>query len=381
MKTRITKRAVAAMQPEPGRQVWLYDTELPGFLVLCQSTGRKAYLVRFKTPGGSWRKLQLGLCAELSPEDARDMAREALAAARRGEDPARDRTAPTVAQLAEEFTRRHAARLKPGTARNYEILWRRHILPRIGSLRVRDVKRADVARLHDAMRETPINANRALEVVAKAFELAEVWGWRDEGTNPTRHVRAFGEQHRQRTLTDAEVARLWSVLDEYAAAQEVPAAEAIKLILLTGRRKSEWLTARWDFIDWPRGMLHLPDTKTGAQSYHLPAEALAILRALPRSSVYILPGRTGGPIGGLGKIWEKLRGAAGLPDVRLHDLRHTVGSLADRAGMTQRQIADLLGHAQISTTARYVNSHDEHKRATAQAWAGIVAGMKKPASS
>jgi integrase len=376
MKTRITRRAITALQPDPARQAWLYDTELPGFLVLCQPSGRKSYVVRYRTTGGSWRKITLGLCAELHPDEAREMARDALAAARRGDDPARDRGAPTIADLATRFLTDHAGHLKPGTRRNYEILWRRHILPRLGSIRVADLKRTDVARLHDAMRATPINANRALEVISKAAELAEVWGWREEGTNPCRHVRAFTERHRQRTLTDSEVARLWSILDQYQAEQEVPAAEAIRLILLTGCRKGEWLGARWDWIDWERGILALPDTKTGARDVYLPAEAIAILRALPRRSVFVLPGRTGGPIGGLTKIWERLRDRAGLPGVRLHDLRHTVGSLSDREGMSPRQIADLLGHAQISTTHRYINSADEHKRATADAWSAVVVRIR-----
>lgn len=380
MRARINRTRIAALQPDPARKVWLYDADLTGFLVVCHPSGKRSYMVRYRTAGGDWRKITIGQCEAMAPDDAREIARATIANAARGIDPTRERGAPTVADLAARFMSDHAARQKSGTARNYEILWRRHILPRLGGLRVADIKRADVARLHDAMRATPINANRALEVVAKACELAEVWGWRDEGTNPTRHVRAFGEDHRQRTLTDGEVAALWRALDAYAAGQAVPAAQAIKLILLTGRRKSEWLTARWDFIDWQRGTLALPDTKTGAKVFHLPAEALDILRALPRASVYILPGRTGGPIGGLTKIWGVIRASAGLPDVRLHDLRHTVGSAADRAGMSQRQIADLLGHAQISTTARYVNSHDEHKKATVQAWASVVTAMKKPAS-
>lgn len=372
MKSKINKRAIAALQPTEGRQAWLYDTELHGFMVLCQPSGRKSFMVRYRTPAGALRKMTLGTVAELDPDAARELAREALAASRRGDDPTRDRNAPTVATLAERFMSDHAGRLKPGTRRNYEILWRKHILPRMASTRVADVKRADLARVHDAMRDTPHNANRALEVLSKAMDMAEVIGWRDEGTNPARHVKAYPEQHRQRTLGDAEVQRLWTVLDRVEASQEVPASHAIRLLLLTGCRVNEWLGARWDWIDWQRGLLQLPDTKTGARDVHLPAEALTILRALPRSSVFILPGRTGGPIGGLTKIWGRIRTDAGLPGVRLHDLRHTVGSLGHRAGLTQRQIADLLGHRQMSTTARYINSDDDHKRETADAWSAVV---------
>lgn len=373
MKRRITRRAITTMEPPAaGGQSWLYDTDLPGFLVLCQPSGRRTYLVRYRTPAGSWKKITIANTAELEPDDARDQARQILAAARRGEDPQRIRSAPTVQQLADRFMAEHAARLKPGTERNYRILWDRHILPRIGTRRVADLKRADVAQLHDAMRETPHNANRALEVISKAANMAEVWGWRDEGTNPCRHVKAYPEQHRQRTLTDAELRTLWQVLDAEKKHQTVPAAELVQLLLLTGCRLSEWLLARWDWIDWTRGLLRLPDSKTGARDIHLPDDAMAILRALPRRSVFILPGTTGGPIGGVQRIWRRIRTAAGLPDVRLHDLRHTVGSLGHRAGLNQRQIADLLGHRQMHTTARYINSADEHRRETVNAWGAEV---------
>lgn len=297
----------------------------------------------------------------------------------KGIDPAaeleRARQAPTVRTLAEKFMDTHAAKLKPGTRQNYRILWDKHILPRMATLKVADLKRADIQRLHHAMEDTPHNANRALEVVTKALNLAEVWGWRDEGTNPAMHVKAYPEQHRQRTLTDAELKRLWAVLDETEADQLVPAAQLFKLLLLTGCRLSEWTNARWDWIDRERQLLRLPDSKTGARDVFLPDDAMAILKALPRSSVFVLPGTTGGPMGGVQKIWRRIRKAAQLEDVRIHDLRHTVGSLGHRAGLTQRQIADLLGHRQLATTARYINSADEHKRETANAWGAEVARL------
>ena len=376
MKRRITRRAINAMETPAAGQAWIYDTELPGFLVLCQTSGRRTYLVRYKTPAGSWRKLTLGNCAEMEPDDAREQARNVLTASRKGIDAAaeleRARAAPTIKTLAAKFMETHAGKLKPGTVTNYRILWGRHIIPKIGTLKVADLKRADIQRLHHAMEATPHNANRALEVISKAMNLAEVWGWRDEGTNPARHVKAYQEQHRQRTLTDSELRRLWAELDSLEHQQQVPAAQAIKLLLLTGCRVGEWLSARWNWIDWERQLLKLPDSKTGARDIHLPADAVAILRALPRSSVYILPGTTGGQIGGIQKIWQRIRTKCGLADVRLHDLRHTVGSLGHRAGLTQRQIADLLGHRQMATTARYINSADEHKRETVEAWSAEI---------
>lgn len=381
MKKRITRRAITSLEAPTTGQAWLYDTELPGFMVLCQTSGRRTYVVRYKAPSGAWRKMTLGNVAELEPDEARERARDVLSASRAGRDPAvelaKSRQAPTLSDLSDRFMDEHASKLKPGTERNYEILWRKHILPIMGpSVRVADVRRLDVQRLHDMMSKTPHNANRAIEVVSKAMNLAEVWGWRDEGTNPCRHVQAHQEQPRQHTLTDDEVKRLWAELDRLqTGGQTVPFAQAIKLLLLTGCRLGEWLGARWNWIDWDRQLLRLPDSKTGARDVHLPAEVMDILRSLPRSSVYVLPGETGGPIGGIQRAWRRIRSAAGLGDVRLHDLRHTVGSLGHRAGLSQRQIADLLGHRQMHTTARYINSADEHKRETVQIWGSQMAKL------
>lgn len=378
MRKRITRRAITALETPTAGQSWLYDTELPGFMVLCQSSGRKTYMARYKAPAGNWRKMTLGNCAELEPEAARERARDALAASRAGRDPVAEmesaRQAPTVATLQARFMDQHASKLKAGTRRNYEILWRKHIMPRLGeSARVADLKRGDVQRMHDAMRKTPHNANRALEVVSKAMNLAEVWGWRPEGTNPCRHVTANQEEHRQHTLTDSELRRLWAELDRIEEGRQVvPFAQTVKLLLLTGCRLDEWLGARWSWIDWERRLLCLPDSKTGARDVHLSDDAVAILLGLPRKHAHILPGETGGKIGGIQRAWRRIRTAAGIGDVRLHDLRHTVGSLGHRSGLTQRQIADLLGHRQMHTTARYINSADEHKRETVNAWGAEV---------
>lgn len=372
MRARITKRAVAALTvTDDGKQNFIRDTELPGFYVVCYPSGQKSYGVTYHVRG-SRKKIVIGNVEEMTPDEARDRARDARKAARDGLDPAARDDRHTVGEMLDRFEAEYLPNRKPKTRESYEALIRLHIRPAIGRLTVEDVKRADIAKMQDAMRSTPTNANRALAVIRRAFNLAEIWGWRDEGTNPTRHVKAFSEQHRQRTLDEPELARLWAVLDDLERDQIVPAAQLFKLLLLTGLRLSEWRDALWSWVDVDRGILSLPDTKTGARVVHLPDAAIDVLSGLPRSSVYILPGETGGPIGGIQKIWRRTRKAAGIDDVRIHDLRHTVGSMADRSGMTQRQIADLLGHRQLSTTARYINSADDWRRETSNAWAAQV---------
>jgi integrase len=138
------------------------------------------------------------------------------------------------------------------------------------------------------------------------------------------------------------------------------------LLLLTGCRSGEWRTALWSWLDLDNAVLRLPDSKTGAKTVSLSPDAVAILRALPRSSIFVLPGATGGPLGGHRRIWLRILRRAGISDtVRIHDLRHTVGSYAHRAGATQREVADLLGHKQMSTAARYIHGPESERHQNA----------------
>lgn len=349
-----------------------WDTMLPGFGLRVLASGRRSFVIRYRNASGTDRLLTLGTLAELHPDEAREMAREAFAAVRRGDDPRAERkarrAAATMRELRDRFLADHASQKKPGTARNYEILWRLHVLPAIGEgTAVCDVTEADVIRLRRRMESTPYNANRALEVCRKAFDLAERWGMRPRGTNPAEYVEDFPEAPRERILTEEEVARLWSALDD-----EAPIfAALVRLLLLTGRRLDEWRTATWSAVDLDRATLTLRDSKAGPMTHPIPPEAIEILRTLPRVSVFVFPGRTGGPLGGQQKWWRRLRKRAGLDGVRLHDLRHTAGSYAHAAGLTQREIADLLGHKQISTAARYIHGigtgkHDKSSVAAAK---------------
>jgi integrase len=248
----------------------------------------------------------------------------------------------------------------------------------MGKLKVRDVAFEDVEAMHRAMAETPIAANRAVAALSKAFTLAERWKWRDRGTNPCDFIEDYPEETRQRILSPDEVSRLWDVLEGWDA--EVPIAPLVKLLLLTGCRTGEWRCALWSWVDLERGLLSLPDrgSKTGQREVSLAPEVVTLLDALPRTSVYVLPGRTGGPMSGHQKAWRSIRKAAGLEDVRIHDLRHTFGSWAHRNGMSLKAVADLLGHKQLSTSERYITGigSEAHKNATIVA--GAIFGMAGP---
>jgi len=167
------------------------------------------------------------------------------------------------------------------------------------------------------MRATPGAANRTLSVLSKMCTLAETWGLRDPGTNPVRGIERYRERSRQRFLSAQDVSRLGQVLAEAEAQRiESPSVLAlIRLLLYTGARLGEILALRWDWIDWSRSLVRLPESKTGEKWLYLPPPAVALLQGLPRQEghPYVLPGRVQGqPVVNPQKPWRRLRAAAGL---------------------------------------------------------------------
>lgn len=376
---KLTVRSVAAA---PVGFTW--DSQLPGFGLRVLASGRRSYVVRYRTATGTDRLLTLGTADELHPDAARELARQARADVRHGHDPkalrVASRNAPRLEDLRDRFMSDHASQKKPGTRTNYEVLWRRHILPALGNPAVADVTEADVLKLRARMAARPTNANRALEVVSKAFALAERWRWRPLNSNPCAHVDAFPENPIQRILEPDEIAAVWREID---GPDVLPSASALfRLLMLTGCRSGEWRKALWSWVDLDGAALRLPDSKTGAKVVPLSPDAVALLRSLQRSSVYVLPGLKGGPLGGHRRIWLRILRRAGITDrVRIHDLRHTVGSYAHQAGASQREVADLLGHKQMATAARYIHGPESERHKNAARASGVILGMVRKNAS
>lgn len=366
--SKLTKRIVDAARPED-EEYFVWDSELKGFGLRVYPSGRKIFVLQYRS-GGRTRRLKVGPYGALTVEEARDLARQNRGDVAKGADPSAERSkqrrTPTVAELCEKFLTDHAAvRCKPTTQREYKQCCKNHIIPRLGPMRVTDVLRADIANLHQSLSATPYQANRVLAALSKMFNLAELWGYREEGKNPTRHIPKYKEAKRERFLSADEIARLWATLDARVVegTETVFVASAFKLLLLTGCRLSEIRLLKWAYLQ--DDTMLLPDSKTGPRRIPLSPACRSVINTIPKSpdNPYVVCGDVpGNPNTDLQKPWRRIRTAAGLPDVRIHDLRHTYASWSIAAGHSLFMTGRMLGHTQAETTNRYAHLADSTQR-------------------
>ena len=377
---KLTKRTVDTLEVE-GKDAVFWDRDLAGFGVRVHPTGRKAYVVQTRGPGGP-KRVTLGRHGELSTAEARKRAVPVIDRIKRGENPEPKPPEPalTVADLADRFMRVHVeTHLKPSTIASYRYLFKKHILPALGGMEIERVGRAQVSALHHSLRGTPGAANRAVGVLSGMFSLAETWELLPPGKNPCRAVRPYKMRRRERFLTDEEFRRLGGALKDADGSVWPPALAAIRLLMLTGCRRSEILNLRWDDVDHTAGELRLRDAKTGPRMVPLTTPALRVLDGIARSegNPWVFPGRNGAsrPLN-LTAYWERIRARAGLDDARIHDLRHSYASRALALGEGLSAIGKLLGHSKVSTTARYAHlMRDAEKAAAARVGDSIGAHL------
>ena len=361
---KLTKRIVDATQPKE-TDYFVWDNETKGFGLRVLPSGVKSYLIQYRS-GGRTRRLSLGKHGVLTPDEARKLAREHLVGIANGGNPSEDKrlysSAPTMSALCDRMMKEHVLHAcKPSTQKEYQRSIDLFIKPALGTHKVQDVTRQDISKLHNANQHRPYQANRTLGVLSKLFNLAEEWGLRPDGSNPTRHVKKNREVKRERYLSPVEINRLGQALrDSEQDGTESPyMVAALKLLILTGCRLGEIQQLKWEYIQG--NALNLPDSKTGAKKVYLGQTALETLSEIERqpANPYVICGKLPGSyLTDFQRPWRRIRTRADLEDVRIHDLRHTYASGAVSMGESLPMIGKLLGHTQVQTTARYAHLQD-----------------------
>ena len=366
---RVTESRIEALEPRKSPYD-VRDAELKGFGVRVLPSGGKRYFVHSQHEGRRvWKTVDDA--GSMSLDEARRHATELLAAIRRDEAPVLPEERLFEA-VAEEVFDRYGRRWKPGTLQVNRAYLRSTILPRFAGMNIADIGRQDVQRWFASLHATPVAADRSAPILSIIMRQAEIYGYRPEGSNPCAGIRRYRRKGRERFLSEAELNRLARVLDGHEAKYPRRAA-FIRLLLLTGCRKSEIATLEWS--DYREGRLFLRDSKTGPRTVWLSSPARAVLDGLPREGRWVFPSpRHRAPMTSavFDKFWSRIRKEAGVADVRLHDCRHTYASIAIMGGESVTTTARLLGHSNAQTTLKYAHLSDRSVREAAEAVAGIL---------
>lgn len=420
----LTDKIVAALAP-PNKGSKIYWDGGTGFGVRVTAAGARAFVLRYRNATGTDRTLTIGAPSGgptgWNVTRARRYGDDLRQQIDTGVDPLADRQttrdAPTITDLADRFEREHLARRRPTTARDYKSMLRLHIRPVLGREKVAVVRSEDIEALHRKISATaPYSANRTVAVLSKMFALAIKWGMRTD--NPTKGIERAPEHRRERFLSPAEIARLSEVL---AVHPEQVSANAVRLLMLTGARRGETLSAEWNQFDLGSGVWVKPSAATKSGKLHripLSAPARELLVGMKAEAdtenerraragfspiPFVFPGAEGKPLGDVKHFWAAVCRKAGLsiqvektddnrrpildahgapvlvwqPTVRLHDLRHTHASILASLGLSLPIIGALLGHTQAATTHRYAHLMDDPLRAATERVGVIVMGSGK----
>jgi integrase len=400
MRTRLTDGIIAKL-PLPAKgtaRVWdAPDPNNPrkpflsGYGVRLSSGGKRSLILYYRTKGPSRaeRLLTIGEWPTWSVEAGRS---EALDLKRRiardHADPVKERrdgaNAPDMAKLCDRFLAEYVPAKRPSTQREYRSLIELYIRPALGRKLVAGVDADDIVRLHGKVSErSKYQANRVVGVCSRMFVLAIRWRWRE--TNPAVGIEHNPETKRKRYLTPDELKRLTDALAGY---ENQGVANLFRLLLLTGARAGETMSARWSQFDFHRNVWIKPGSATKQRREHetpLSDQVLNLLRSMrkdaPDDAVFLFPGH--GPRGHrsmLGRAWNRICKAAGIPRsgpqaLRIHDLRHSYASFMVSAGFSLPVVGAMLGHSQPMTTARYAHLLDDPLREAANKVGALMSGL------
>lgn len=367
-RQKITPRLVQSAKCPPDRaRITIADSQTHGLVLEVRESGGRSFYVRYRDARGTQRNFKIGDASSISLDAARRKTVEVLSQVALGEDPAKAKRVLKSVPLFQEFA---VARYMPfvkGYKRSWKCddsLLRNHILPRWGKRPLNAIKHQDVITLHHGLRESGLaagTANRVLVLARYMFNLALRWKIDGIRENPTAGVDLFKlNNQRQVFLGKDEIRRL---LEAAQGSDNLVLIDIIRFLLMTGARKMEVQRAEWQHIDRRHNLWLIPNTKAGvARQVPLSDLALELLAAMPSatSSPYIFPNpKTGKPFVSVFYAWNTVRKAAGLPDLRMHDLRHSFASMLVNEGRSLYVVQKLLGHAHIKTTERYAHLSNE----------------------
>ena len=363
---KLTIAAVKAARYPKGwkknRTYYVWDTQMPGFGFRVYPSGRKTFIATYRNQAtGTKRFHRIGPIPPLTVVEAREIARTVLVQVYQGSDPSADRQqgrhGMTVQELADMYLERYA-HPKKRSARDDESRLRLYILPALGSRRISEVKRTDVAALHAQVAKTSaVTANRLLPILSMMFKLAITWGFLPEThANPTRGIPKLPERKRRRYLSEAEAADLIKAAD-MEDDPRIPAA--IRLYMLLGCRRRELLDLKWSDVNFEHGHVRFRDRKGSDELWLRPSvAAMGLFTQLTEYRVvgnpYVIAGRVPGkPLESIRNAWDRIRDRAKLCDVHLHDLRATAATWLGQSGASATAIKAALGHADLAMTDIY----------------------------
>lgn len=352
--------------PPDKRKVDVYDTVVSGFVLEVRPNGGKTFSLRYRDDHGRQRQVKIADAADVTPSEARKIAQRLRSQSATGRNPAEEKKAkrqvPTVAELSVRYL--EYARTYKRSHDIDERYLRLHLLPRFGRLHLDQLEQTEImdwiaSKIAEGY--APATTNRWQVILSHMMRMAKQWGVPGAERNPLEGVKQREcNNAKERFLTPAETARLKAAVD---ASPNPQLKHIVALLILTGARKRELLDARWEHFDLDRRVWRIPTSKTG-RARHVPLsdDALAVLAAVPRfeGCPYVVPNpATLQPIQSFYNSWHSARCAAGLPDVRVHDLRHSAASNMVNAGQSLYVVGKVLGHAQAKTTERYAHLSNE----------------------
>lgn len=378
---RLTDKLVRELlPPERGNKI-TYDDRLYGFGIRITKAGNKAFILNYHVKGQE-RRITIGQYPTWTVLAARKKAEELKLRVSQGFDPLEsritDRNAPTVREMWERYERDYLPKLAKRSRQDQTAMFKKSILPKLGSKKVADVTFSDCERLHrNLTNDRPIRANRVIEVLRRNYNLAIKWGWVDR--NPAIGIERNAETKRERYLTKDEINRLLAALEEH---HRTTSCDAIKMMLFTGCRRGEALKARWDQFDDELRIWTKPAATTKQRRIHrVPVSStvtdLLKQRKYRSKSEFVFPGDDGKALTDVKKTWATVVKNAEIKDIRLHDLRHTFASIAVSQGQSLPIIGAILGHTQTQTTARYAHLFDDPLVLATEKVATSMTGTKR----